>query len=393
MSKRPYGEGSIDQRGKDLWRLRYRVNGKQFTDYVHGTVTEARRELRRRLKAGDDGAHVAPDKITVAKWIEEWLAGLQVGARTAERYAQLMRIHVIPHLGEFRLQRLTANDVKACYKKLTGKISPRTRRHISPRTRHHVHVVLGTCLREAVRTELLSRNPLDNARAPTVPDEEEVEALGSDKLARLLAGFEGHPLYVFVATAIATGARRNELVALRWADVDFEQRTVRIARTVEATKAHGKRLKPPKTRRGTRTITIDAGLVALLRTERERHLRVMAGIPDGAEADLSLVRLPDEALLFPAPGGDLCRLRDDHAITRGFVRRATALGFPRLRLHDLRHTHGSRLIKAGLPITAVAARLGHSPAVLLSIYAHDIKDAEGVRLAADIVASLAVLKP
>lgn len=382
MSKRHYGEGSIDLRGKDLWRLRYRIDGKPFSAYVRGTITDARRELRRLLKAGDDGAHVAPDKIGVAERIKVWLDGLQVGARTAERYGQLMRLHVIPHIGAIRLQKLTGDDIDGCYQKLTG---------ISARTRHHVHVVLGTCLRHAVRKGILPRNPIDSATAPVVRDEEAGKALGREELAQLVAGFVGHPLYPIVATAAGTGARRNELLALRWTDIDLQRKTVRISRAIEKTKAHGLRLKPPKTKAGTRAIAIDDGLAAMLRAEREKHLRLTAGIPDGADAALSFVKLPETALVFPAPGADLCKLRDADAVTRTFQRKAAALGFAGLGPHDLRHTHGSLLIRAGLPITAVAARLGHTPEVLLRCYAHDIRDAEGAKLVADVVADLAVL--
>ena len=74
IARRPHGDGGIDQRGKNVFRLRYRTNGKRIAATFHGTLTEARKELRRLLKAGDDGQHVDPSKKTVGQWIEEWLA-------------------------------------------------------------------------------------------------------------------------------------------------------------------------------------------------------------------------------------------------------------------------------------------------------------------------------
>lgn len=245
-------------------------------------------------------------------------------------------------------------------------------------------------LRHAVRKGVRHRSPLDATTPPTVQHDELGKALGAEELAKLARGFKGHPLELFVATAIGTGARRNELLALRWADVNLEGKSLRITRAVEKTKAHGRRVKPPKTKTGTRTLTIDAGLAERLRVEREKHLRVAIGIPDGSNANLSLLKLPEAALVFAAPGDDLRQLRDADAVTRTFCRKAKALGFPELRLHDLRHTHGSRLIAAGLPITAVAARLGHTPEVLLRCYAHEIKDAEGKEQMAAVVAELAI---
>src|SRR4051794_38699578 len=101
-SKRDHGDGGIDQRGPDRFRLRWRVGSKRYTKAFHGTKKAAQVELRRLLKSADDGAHVAPDKLTLAAWVERWIAlqdrqdgheaqpthrrGL-VNARTLERYA------------------------------------------------------------------------------------------------------------------------------------------------------------------------------------------------------------------------------------------------------------------------------------------------------------------
>ena len=95
-------------------------------------------------------------------------------------------------------------------------------------------------------------------------------------------------------------------------------------------------------------------------------------MPDDASVDLSLVRLPDGALMFPSPTGadvELTRPRDPHAVTRGFVRQARRLGFTRLRFHDLRGSHETALLDNGVPVHVVAARCGHDPAVLLRNYA------------------------
>ena len=104
-------------------------------------------------------------------------------------------------------------------------------------------------------------------------------------------------LYTIVATAAFTGARRNEILALRWSDLDIPNKTLAIRRSLEETKAHGVAFKEPKTSRGTRTIKIDDGLAELLCAEREKHLRIIAGVADGKGVDLSLVKLPDGALI------------------------------------------------------------------------------------------------
>jgi integrase len=184
-----------------------------------------------------------------------------------------------------------------------------------------------------------------------------------------------------IAVLAFTGMRRGEALALRWRDLDVEQKTLRIERAVEQTSEFGLAIKEPKTARGKRTITIDDDLIALLITERERHQRILAGVPDGANIDLSLIKLPDDALMFPAlpgPGEDvsLTRLRKPNNMTKEFLRRARLLGFKDLRLHDLRGGHETFLLDAGVPVHVVAARCGHDPAVLLRSYAKRSKKAD-----------------
>ncbi|MFL9827197.1 tyrosine-type recombinase/integrase [Rhodoplanes sp. SY1] len=399
--RRTYGDGSLVQRGENSWRLRYRVGGKRFSATVHGTRKEALAELRRLLRSGDTGEHVAPAKITLAEWIERWLALLdrqpaaeaepQAGARrrglvnrkTLERYGQLMRLHVVPTLGARLLQAIRPDEIDRLYCKLETKLAPRTV--------HHVHTQLGACFKAAVRKGLLATNPVARAEAPSPGDSDHGTALDAEQLEKLIDGFRASVLYPIICVAAFTGARRGEVLALRWSDFDPDAMTLRIVRSVEQTRSHGIAFKEPKTARGRRTITIDENLVALLRRERDHHLRIVAGVPDGATVDLSLVPLPEDALMFPNPptkgeSFSFRRPRAPDAVTQEFTRKAAALGFPGLRLHDLRGTHETMLLDAGVPVHVVAARCGHDPAVLLRIYAKRTRKAD--TSAAAVIAAL-----
>jgi integrase len=386
MAHRDHGDGGIDERGKDRWRLRYRVGGKRYTKAFHGSISEARKELRRLLKSGDDGQHVAPDRITLAEWVAQWLALIErkqegdtqptrrrglVNARSLERYGELLRLHVIPTLGQRKLQNILPSELDNLYMTLEKTLAPRTVRH--------VHITLGTCLGAAVRKGLIVGSPTVRAEAPSLGDSEAGQVLEEAQLAALLNGFRNSTLFPLVSVAAFTGARRNEILALQWSDFDANKKTLTIRRSVEETKAHGRRTKEPKTKRGRRTITLDDGLVDLLRAQRERHLRIAAGVPDGAPVDLSLARLPEGALIFPSPAGgsfDFRRHRAPKGLSKEFRKHARKLGFPKLRLHDLRATHGTMLLDAGVPVHVVAARLGHDPAVLLKNYAKRTQGAD-----------------
>jgi integrase len=392
--RRDHGDGAIDARGDDRWRLRYRINNRRFSTTFRGTQSEARRELRRLLRTGDVGAHVAPDRITVAQWIDRWLALLDrkpddgtaeageqqtrrrglVNPRTAQRYGELLKLYIVPTLGNRPLQKLAATEIDNLYVALE--------KNLAPRTVLHAHTVLKACLNAALRKGLVTSNPASLAEAPVAGETDAGMVLDEEQLGALVRGFRGSSLYLIVATACFTGARRNEILGLRWFDLDASNKTLRIARAVEETKAFGRCLKEPKTARGKRTIQIDDDLIKLLVAERERHLRVAAGVPDQTtEVDLSLVKLLENALIFPAPaaageGFDFAKLRDVNAVTRGFKRIATKLGFSKLRFHDLRRSHETCLLDQGVPVHVVAARAGHDAGTLLRSYARRTKKAD-----------------
>src|SRR5689334_13104835 len=122
MTKRAHGEGNIEPRGENVYRLRYRVDGRRFKVTFKGSMADARKELRKLVRSGDTGEHVAPDRITVGVWIDQWLeAGApgrrrkKVNQKTLERYSQLLRTHVKPALGNRPLQQLRAPEIDRLY--------------------------------------------------------------------------------------------------------------------------------------------------------------------------------------------------------------------------------------------------------------------------------------
>jgi integrase len=375
MTKRGYGDGAIDQRGEDSFRLRYRVGRRRFTKTFRGTLTEARKELRALVRSGDTGEHVGPTKLTVGQWIDEWIeAGApgrkkkKVGQRTLERYEELLRIHVKPELGARPLQKLVAIEIDKLYGKLESQMAAMTL--------HHVHVTFNSCLSTAERKGLLVSNPMKRAeQVPSPGESDHGIALEEKDLATVVTGFKpSATMYSPVALTAAIGARRNEILAFRWSDLDVEKKALRIERALDFTKKFGIRFKAPKTARGLRTVALDDGSVAMLLRERERHQRLCAGVPDGVDVDLSLIRLPDDALIFPnvpGPGEDFSFTapRNPRNFSKEFARRAALLGFPDLRFHDLRGTHATLLLDRGVPVHVVAERIGDDPAVLLRNYA------------------------
>lgn len=307
-------------------------------------------------------------------------------------------------------QQLRAPDIDRLYADIEAK------GEIAPRTAHHVHTVFGACLATAHRKGMIANNPMlrveqvPNTEAQVIADEETDtddigEGLDEAELARLVAGFETSSLYPVVVLAAATGARRNELLALRWTDLDVEKKTLRIERAWEQTKKFGLRLKPPKTKRGLRIIDLDDATIFLLLQEQERHRRIMAGIPDGVDVDLSLIRLrADGALMFPAvpesgEDFDFTKPRNPRNFSKEFARRADQVreqhrkadlpSFGKTRFHDLRGIHSTALLDAGIPVHTVAQRIGDDPAVLLRNYAKRKRSKKANESVASAIATFA----
>jgi integrase len=332
----------------------------------------------------------------LSEWIDQWLELIKrnpsgngerkrkrglVNPRTAERYGQLLE-HAKKKLGNVTLQKLTASQVDDLYVGLEEKLATRTILHL--------HNCLRPCLASAVKKKLISENPCDFAEIPNPGDVGEITVLDQDKLAELVRGFRGHELEHIVDLAAHTGARRNEIIALSWDDIDLAAKSLTINKAVEDTVAFGRHIKEPKTAKGRRTIGIDDALVERLRAYRDAMKREIAGIEDrhgrhgmidhnsegsteGADVNLGLIKMPKGCLLFPGrpePGQeiDYTKLRDGHAVSRTFKKHAARLGFT-LKFHWVRASHLTILLDAGQPVHIVAKRAGHDPMTLLSSYA------------------------
>ena len=378
MKRGTYGSGSIEQRGPNRFRLTHYVGGRRQRQWVNGARSDANRRLRELTARADAGEHVPSSRTTLKTWAAEWLALLargeasgmrrkgRVTPRTRERYRELLASYVFPTLGDRPIQKLTPTEIDHLYIALERKLSAATVRH--------VHTALKACLATAVRKGVLVNNPAGRADAPRKIDPEIGRALSVEGVTRLLAGFAGTVYHSIVATAVMTGARLSELLALRWSDVNFTAHTITISRAIERTKEFGTVVKEPKSWRGKRTIGIDPALTAILKAQHTQHLRLRAGVWERAVVSLGAVRLPAETLVFPSGsvhGGrfDFARIRNARGLTKATRKRFRKLGFAGLRFHDLRVTHATAPLDAGVPVHTVAQRLGNRPDILLRAYA------------------------
>jgi integrase len=290
--------------------------------------------------------------------------------------AQLVRGHVLPSLGATPLQKLNAVHIQGLYTKLRseGKVlktkTGEKRSGLSEHTILHVHRVLKNLLSEAVRARLLVHNPMRDLKAPRRViggADKKIRALDESQIKTLLSGFSEHHLFPFVVLALATGARRGELLGLKWSDIDFKKEVLRIERSVEET-SQGAKLKSTKNKSSMRRIGLDSGTVEKLqeiRTESKKNCLLLG------------IKFSDEHLIFPASPAKPLEPMRGYNLSKTFKYRASKIDLGNIRIHDLRHTHATQLMLAGVPVNAVASRLGHSsPAITLSVYGHVLERSE-----------------
>jgi integrase len=366
--RRERGEGSYRQRG-DSWELKFPATdpatGQRKLRYVtfKGTKTQAIAKLRELTKDAADGAYKAPTRSTFADVLDSWDKTLNVSPKTAERYRELVRLHIRPRLGAVKLQNIRPSLIEGFYVELLNGERPDGSkvRPLAPRTIGHIHRLLVKVLSTAERDGIIPTNPARKAVRPKI-ERTEIEILTEQQARDVLTKLRGRPMFLIAAVGLATGMRRGEILALRWRDVNLDAAELQVNQSLEET-AEGLRFKAPKTKRGRRTISLPAFIVAELRTHKaaQNAQRLALGLGKGGDDALVICKVDGEPL---SPDN----------ISSDWRRHVRTLKLPAVSLHALRHTHASQLIASGMDVLTISRRLGHgAPSITLDVYSHLFK--------------------
>jgi integrase len=362
--------GHIRQRSLGSWELRYSLGTdpatgrrKIATATIHGDRKAAERELRRLLRTVDTGEHVNSARRAVRDWLTRWLDTVraEVSPKSHERYAEIVNGFLVPALGNLPLAKLSPSDIQTAYNswaiggRLDGKDGG-----LSPRTRRHIHRILRSALARAVEQQELARNPTDSfkKRLPKV-ERRSMTTLLPEQSARLLQAIEHTRVYWPVLLALATGMRRGEVLALRWKNVDFDRGMVRVVESLEQVKKAPLRFKPPKTDRH-RAITLPAFAIdEFRRLKRQQAEELLA---------LGIRQTGDTLVCSRADGEPL----QPQSLTHEFTYQVGRVkDLPRVRFHDLRHSHATQLLLAGVHPKVTQERLGHTTiSTTMDLYSH-----------------------
>lgn len=227
---------------------------------------------------------------------------------------------------------------------------------LSPRTVTHMHRVLKQALGQAVKWDLLARNPADAVDPPKV-ERAAMAAFDMAQTAELLEFVRGTRMFMPTVLAVLCGLRRGEICALRWRSVDLAKGQLAVAASAEQTEA-GVRFKEPKSGRA-RTVSLSATVVEELRSYRVQQAEELLKAGVRQSEDMLVVCQADGTLLQP------------RSLTHEWVRLLGKTTLPRVRFHDLRHSHATHLLASGVHPKVASERLGHSKVgITLDLYSH-----------------------
>jgi integrase len=349
MTRAAQGGGSMKEREgyPGTWRLRWREAGRYRETTFQGSKAQAAAELRERVRlaGGAALADAKPERTegrTVSDVLNAWLASID-GDRSARHVSESRAViarRIRPDIGAIRVERLTVADVEEMLTSWAreGLTRSSIRRYLSP---------LSSALDLAHRRGWTTGNVAVRAAIPRGKESRETITPKPEEyvaLVRKAAERDDAEMVTAIRLAYCVSARRGEVAALRWSDVDLENGIVTFSRSVDRHGNEG----PTKTRQ-TRTVRLDPATLAML-AERART----------AEGEHVIGLLPDQIT---------DRFRKLVAMTPG-VR-------PGVRFHDNRHAGASHMLAEGIPVAAVSARLGHAnPRTTLSIYTHALPGAD-----------------
>lgn len=358
--------GQIIEKSKDVYliRIESKKNGKRktlFSKTVHGKKSDAHKLLTEKLSELDKGLFVSSAKETIGDYLTRWLETVtkhQVTEATFENYKMIVRVHIKPQIGDVRLSDLRKADVQNFYNKMTTDGN-------GARTVRLTHAVLHSALNEAVRLNLISFNPASKSKLPKWV-RKDIIVLTQQQAKAFSKAAEDVPQGCALVFALETGMRPEEYLALKWTDLNLDNGTATVSKTLKRRKKDADNrtwyFGKPKTKQSWRTVPLSAYLIQMLRAHRRTQLE--AKLLMGANYE-------KHDLVFASEIGSPVHLENFR--NRHFKKTLKAIGLSEnaLTLYGLRHTCATLLLIAGVNPKIVSERLGHSSVTMtLDTYSH-----------------------
>lgn len=356
--------GQIIERGKDIWLVRvYLGKGannkrKYHNKTIHGNKKSAQAYLNKVLHQKDTGTFNEQSKELLSGYLEKWLensARPKLREKTYQSYKSLIRLYINPQLGDLIISQMTPINIQNM---INGMID----KGLSARTIRYAFSVLRSALGQAVKWQMIYRNPTEYVDLPKSV-KREMKVLSTSEVKSFLAVATESRHYVLFSLLITTGLRPGEALGLKWNDIDFINGKLRVQRAL-VRNGMSWALLEPKTAKSRRTIPIPPSVLLSLREHRTKQ----------AEELLSSHGFIKHDFVFSAYDGE--PLNEANIVKRHFKPLLKKAGLDStLRLYDLRHTCATLLLSAGEHPKIVSERLGHSSITMtLDVYSHVLPD-------------------
>ena len=357
--------GQIVRRGPRTWLVRIPM-GRRATGTrayhnrtIQGTKRDAQRYLTQTLRELDTGTFVEASPKILAAWLNEWLQNTvrtRLRSKTFSDYQSLSSRYLVPEIGHRKLSQLGPAEIQKLYTDMQD-------RGLSPRTVRYAHSVLHGALEQAVKWNLIARNPCKMVNLPRL-ERKEMHSLTAEQVTRFLQAARGTRFEVLWTLLVTTGLRPGEALGLKFEDLDLETGRLRVQRALVWQGDGNWQLLEPKTAKARRVISLPSTTIRALRSQRVRQ----------AEDQLSAGEdWMDMDLVFTTRLGGPLEYR---VLVRRFFKPLISLAsLPAIRPYDLRHTCATLLLGMGANVKVVSERLGHASAALtLDVYSHVLPD-------------------
>ena len=299
-----------------------------------------------------------PDNTTMAQFLDRWLDHIktQVSPLSHERYVEIARKNLAPLIGAVILYKLQPAQISGAYVKALATGRRDGKGGLSPRTVHHMHRILKQAPGQAVKWQMLSRDPA-NAVDPPKVERQSMNTYDMPQTAALLDGVRETRMFIPTVLAVLCGLRRGEVAALRWRSVDLAAASMSVVESAEQTNA-GIRYKEPKSSRA-RNVALSATVIEDLKAWRDRPAQELLRLGSRPDGNTFVVTQADGSPLQP------------RSLTHEWVRVLGTTKLPRIRFHDLRHAHATHMLASGVHPKVASERLGHSNVgITMDLYSH-----------------------
>jgi len=369
--------GHIRQRSKkrkDSWTLVVDMGRgpdgkrKQLSRSIKGPKRNAEAELARLLHEINTNAFIVPSKITTGEHLDNYLDFKRpsLAYKTAQSYDSLTTHHLKPILGNIPLASLTTARIQIMISDLqNGGRKDNRPGGLSPKSIRSINGLLFPALEYAVTLGLIPRNPANGVTLPKY-ERPDIRVLTEQEIKLVLKALSGTEYHDLVLLGLASGARRGEALALTYSQINEGQASVAINRSVYQRKGDVG-FKKPKTKSGNRIIHLPEIAMDMLQNRKQELI-----------SEIGPAAFNGDCFVFEHNGS----VWSPDLFSRQFTKLIGKLGLPRFSFHDLRHTHATHLLNAGVNLRVVSYRLGHSsPAFTLEFYGHLLPNSD--ELAAD----------